>query len=87
MLTSERQNGPDRASLEQMSTASLEELLLRDFHTREHSEDGMGELYQAAQVLAGREPDDSAAADRAWERFQCRYLPFVNDASALSEDK
>ena len=86
MSQMECRGGWDRADLERMSTTALEELLLQGFHARKHGEDGMSRLYQAAQVLAEREPDSGGAADRAWESFQENYLPFVAAHSVLSED-
>lgn len=79
-------NGWDRADLERMSTAELEELLLRDFHAPERVGEDMSGLYQAAQVLAEREPDGSAAANRAWEDFRENYLPFVESGGLCAED-
>lgn len=69
--------------MEQMSTAALEELLLQDFRDPGRDADDMDGLYQAAQVLAEREPGAPDAADRAWEAFREGWLPF---AEALGED-
>lgn len=82
----EHQNGWDRADLERMSTAALEDLLLRDFHAPERGENDMSGLYQAARVLAEREPDCAGAADLAWEIFQEKYLPFAVPDSPQPED-
>lgn len=71
----------NRVALEEMSTTELEELLRQDFHAPEGGAKDMGELYWAAEVLAGREPDP-VNADRAWESFQERYLPFFTGGSA-----
>ena len=62
--------------MERMSTGHLEELLLKDFRTGAEGGD-MDSLYQAARVLADRDPCPDAAADRAWESFQANYLPFA----------
>lgn len=72
--------------MEEMSTGCLEELLLQDFHARPEGEDNMDGLYQAARVLADREPCPDAAADRAWESFRRNYLPFARKGRSLYED-
>ena len=71
MPKSEHQNGWDRADLERMSTAALEDLLLRDFHAPGRGENDMSGLYQAARVLAEREPDSAGAADSS--RYPARH--------------
>lgn len=86
MSKSARRKDSDRAGLEQMSTAALEELLLQDFHAPGHGESDMSRLYQAAQVLAEREQAPSAAADQAWKEFRERYLPFVELGGLRAED-
>ena len=86
MSKSEDRSGLDRASMERMSTSDLEELLRRDFHAPEGGETDLGGLYQAAQVLAGREQRSDAAVDRAWESFRENYLPFAKDGGSLYED-
>lgn len=72
--------------MERMSTAGLEKLLLQDFQDPESGEDRMEQLYYAAQLLAERDPNSNASADRAWADFQERYLPFAEARSACSED-
>lgn len=86
MSKSEDWSGLDRAALENMSAASLEELLLRDFHAPDGGMDDMSGLYQAACVLAARTPPAPSAADRAWARFVRHYLPSAGVASWYSED-
>lgn len=76
----ENRKGMSRADLEQMSTDSLEKLLLDDFDSPEHKETDIDDLYMVAQVLAEREPLRRSHVDRAWERFQKNYLPFVKMA-------
>lgn len=71
--------------MERMSTGHLEELLLKDFRTGAEGGD-MDSLYQAARVLADRDPCPDAAADRAWESFQANYLPFARKGRSLYED-
>lgn len=85
MSRSEHQNDENRVTLEEMTTAELEELLRQDFNAPEGGAGDMAKLYRAAEVLAGREPDPGSA-DRAWERFQENYLPFGQARSALYED-
>lgn len=72
--------------MERMNTPQLEELLRRDFRAAAERQADMSELYCAAQVLAEREPGSGAAADRAWQRFQERYLPVAKVRSGLYED-
>lgn len=79
----EHRDGLDRAGMERMSTASLEKLLLEDFHSSERGEAGMSDLYMAAQVLAERSPCPQDAVNQSWEHFRENYFPFV---SMLSED-
>lgn len=67
--------------MEQMSTAGLEELLRKDFNDPGGGAADMSALYHAAQVLANRGPDRSAAADRAWEVFWEKYRPFAENGS------
>lgn len=83
MSKPENRSGENRAGMEQMSTASLEKMLLEDFYAPEQGEAGMGELYLAAQILEERGPDRRNFTDQAWERFRENYLPF---AMALVED-
>lgn len=83
MSKPENRNGMGRASMEQMSTAGLEKLLLDDFYSPEDEGADMGELYMAAQILGERETGQCDCADRAWDRFRENYLPF---AVALRED-
>lgn len=86
MHKAEKWNHLDPAELEQMSTASLEKLLLQDFQDLEGGEEHMDELYYAARLLAERNPDSSAAPNQAWEIFQEKYLPFADARSARYED-
>ncbi len=86
MRISEHLDHSEPAGLERMSTAGLEELLLLDFQDAESGEAHMDELYHAARVLAERGTDLSAAAERAWERFQEEHLPFAEDRSVFYED-
>lgn len=76
----------DRSGLEQMTTASLERLLLQDFQDPESGEEHMDELYYAAWLLAERNPDSNAAPNQAWESFQEKYLPFAEARSAYYAD-
>lgn len=86
MHKAEKWNHLDPAELEQMSTASLEKLLLQGFQDLEGGEEHMDELYYAARLLAERNPDSSAAPNQAWEIFQEKYLPFAEARSARYED-
>lgn len=83
MSKHENWNELDRAGMERMSTDSLKNLLLEDFHSPERGESDMSDLYSAAQVLAERTPCPQDSIDKAWERFRENYLPF---AAVLSED-
>lgn len=74
----------DRPDMEQLSTSRLEELLLQDFRSPDSGELDMAGLYQAAQVLASREPYSSSDADRAWESFRENYLPFAESSPRYS---
>lgn len=86
MASAEDRGGLDLTEMEQMSTGRLEELLLTDFHSSPEEEADMAGLYQAARVLADRESYPSASAERAWKRFQKKYLPFAEARSARYED-
>ena len=86
MHKAEKWNHFDPAALEEMSTANLEKLLLRDFQDPEGGEEHMDELYYAARLLAERNPDSNAAPNQAWEIFQEKYLPFAEARSARYED-
>lgn len=86
MGRAERWNHLEPSDLERMSTAGLEKLLLQDFQDPESGEDRMEQLYYAAQLLAERDPNSNASADRAWADFQERYLPFAEARSARYED-
>ena len=86
MKSSKKWHHLDPDDLEQMSTVGLEKLLLQDFQDPESGEDHMEQLYYAAQLLAERDPDSNASADRAWADFQERYLPFAEARSAHYED-
>lgn len=81
-----RGRNPD--TLAQMSTADLETLLLQDFQIPESEESDMDEIFHAAQVLAEREDAQFAGtgADRAWEAFLEKYLPFAGGGDSLYED-
>lgn len=71
--------------MEQTNSADLEALLLLDFQSQESGWAEMGEILRAAEILAERSPQqDSAGADRAWETFLEKYLPF-SDGSSLYE--
>ena len=70
--------------MEQMSSASLEKLLLLDFYSPEEGGADMDKLYHAARLLAQREPQPPV--DRAWAAFQEKYLPFAPFGTSLYED-
>ena len=70
--------------MEQMSSASLEKLLLLDFYSPEEGGADMDKLYHAAQLLAQREPQPPV--DQAWAAFQEKYLPFAPFGTSLYED-
>lgn len=78
-----KRKGMTRSDMEQMSTASLEKMLLDDYYSSEPGKEDMSELYMAAQILEERGPDLNDSTNQAWERFQENYLPFV---AMLSED-
>ncbi len=84
MATPKRPQDGSRETLERMSTAELEELLLLDFRSKENVSDMSG-LFRAAEVLASRrvECPPGAGPDRAWEVFQKHYLPFAGDGNSL----
>ena len=75
--------GAKGSGYERMTTAELEELLLRDFYGEESG--GGDGLFSAAAELARREPS-SGNAGQAWETFREKYLPFRGDGSSLYED-
>ena len=83
MSKHEKKNRMTRADMEQMSTASLEKMLLDDYSSSQSEEADMSELYMAAQILEERGPDLNDSTNLAWERFRENYLPF---ALVLSED-
>ena len=83
MSKPENQNDAIRAEMEQMSTASLEKMLLDDYNSSGHGETDMDELYMAAQILEERGLGLCNSVDQAWERFRKKYLPF---ATMLIED-
>lgn len=77
----------DRSSLERMDTAKLEELLREDFRAEEGGASCMDGLLHAAEELARRErPAGEDSADRAWEAFREKYLPFHGEGVSLYED-
>ena len=86
MPKAEDQNNLGRAAMEQMSTADLEELLLRDFYSVESEASGMGELYQAAQILVERKKHTDSGAGRSWDRFWERYLTLAGEEDHPAED-
>lgn len=86
MSKAEDQKKPGQSAAEQMSTADLEELLLRDFYSEEGGRFDMGELYQAAQALAEQKGYADSEADRSWERFCGRRFAFGADAVRGGED-
>lgn len=83
MSKHEKKKRMTRADMEQMSTASLEKMLLDDYSSSQSEEADMSELYMAAQILEERGPDLNDSTNLAWEQFRENYLPF---ALVLSED-
>lgn len=85
MTQSEKARLRRMKALERASSADLEALLLLDFQSQESNGAEMDEILRAAEILAEREPrQDSGSADRAWETFLEKYLPF-SDGSSLYE--
>ena len=82
MTKSEKAQLKRLRALERTSSADLEALLLLDFHSQETSDTEMDEILRAAEILAERgPPQDNTRADRAWETFVEKYLPFADDSS------
>ena len=78
------------ANPELMSSADLEALLLQDFQSQAEETADMSGLFRAAEVLAQREhaqqrSEITAGAERAWEVFLEKYLPFAGNGSSLYE--
>lgn len=88
MLTPETACSKGPANLELMSSADLEALLLQDFQSQAEETADMSGLFRAAEVLAQREhaqqrTEITAGAERAWEVFLEKYLPFAGNGRSL----
>lgn len=82
MTLSEKAHLRRLKALEQISSADLESLLLLDFQSLDSNEAEMDKVLRAAEILAEREHrQDDGRADRAWEAFLEKYLPFAEDKS------
>lgn len=84
-----RGNSKDNSKYDEMSTESLERLLLLDAELPDDEGSDIDEILYISEVIAKREKERptgryaAADADAAWETFQTKYLPYLKDGRSF----